>query len=137
MNGQPVATLKKAGPLQRTTTPITLTDAATGLEVKIPGNTKISELTLERGLTSDEEFIKWADLVYSSQDTHEKEGFKRDLILEVLNNRGQVVQRYFLNNCWVSEFATIPELDAEANAIAIERVKVVFEGYTRDPSLKV
>jgi len=72
MNERRVAALKKAGPLQRTTTPITVTDATTGLEVKMPGNTKISSLTLERGLTRDEEFITWADLVYSSKDTYEK-----------------------------------------------------------------
>ncbi len=127
MNGQPVAALKKVGTLQRTTTPITYTDATTGVEVKMPGNTKISSLTLERGLTRDEGFIEWADLVFSSKDPYEKEGFKRDLMLEVLNSQGHVEHRWLLEGCWPSEIKANPDLDSETNAIAIESLTIQFD----------
>jgi phage tail-like protein len=136
MDGKPVAGLKKVGELKRTTTVNKYRDH-TGVEVKQPGNTDISSILLERGVTQNKEFVDWADMVYSSKDTHEKPGFKRDLILELLNNKGQAVQRFTLINCWVSEFTTLPELDAEANAIAIERIKIELEGYIRDTALTV
>ena len=53
--------------------------------------------------------------------------------LEVLNEKGQVALRYFLHGCWVSEFTAVPQLDANANAIAVESIKIELEGWERDP----
>ena len=63
-------------------------------------------------------------------------GFRKELILEVLNEKGQVALRYLLHDCWVSEFATTPNLDANANAIAIEHIKIELEGWERDTQTK-
>ena len=51
-----------------------------------------------------------------------------------MNEKGQVALRYFLHGCWVSEFTAVPELDANANAIAIETIKIELEGWERDPA---
>jgi phage tail-like protein len=59
-------------------------------------------------------------------------GYKKDLTLEVMNEKGQVALRYFLFRCWVSEFQAMPDLDANANAIAIEHLKIELEGWQRD-----
>jgi phage tail-like protein len=58
--------------------------------------------------------------------------YKKDLTLEVMNERGQVAIRYFLYRCWVSEFTAMPDLDANANAVAIEHLKIELEGFLRD-----
>jgi phage tail-like protein len=58
--------------------------------------------------------------------------YKQDLSLEVLNERGQVALRYFLYDCWVSEFTALPDLDAGANAVAVESLTLQLEGWTRD-----
>ena len=50
----------------------------------------------------------------------------------MMNEKGHVVYRYFLYNCWVSEYTAIPELNANANAVSIEMLKIELEGWDRD-----
>ncbi|MND02972.1 T4-like virus tail tube protein gp19 [compost metagenome] len=50
-----------------------------------------------------------------------------------MNEKGHVALRYFLHGCWVSEFNAVPDLDANANAVAIETIKIELEGWERDP----
>jgi phage tail-like protein len=59
-------------------------------------------------------------------------GYKKDLTLEVMNEKGHVVLSYNLKNCWVSEYTAIPELDASANSIAIESIKFEIEGFLKN-----
>ena len=101
---------------------------------KSPGRSTFEAITLERGITYDHEFEKWANMVhnYNGDPTMDLAGYKKDLTLEVMNEKGQVALRYFLYRCWVSEFAAVPDLDANANAIAIEHIKVELEGWLRD-----
>jgi len=91
---------------------------------------------MERGITHDTEFEKWANLVhaYAGDAAMDLVNYKKDLTLEVLNERGQVALRYFLHGCWISEFTAVPELDASANAVAIESLRVEVEGWERDTS---
>jgi phage tail-like protein len=37
-----------------------------------------------------------------------------------------------LHGCWVSEYTALPDLDANANAVAIESMKLELEGWERD-----
>jgi phage tail-like protein len=60
--------------------------------------------------------------------------YKRELILEMMNEKGHVVHRYFLHKAWVSEYTALPDLDANANAVAIENLKLEIEGYEHDPN---
>ena len=93
---------------------------------------------MERGVTHDAEFERWANQVHSfaGDPTMDLVGYKKDLTLEVMNERGQVALRYFLFRCWVSEMTAVPDLDANANAIAIEHIKVEVEGWERDLAAK-
>ena len=45
------------------------------------------------------------------------------------------MHRYIVHRCWVSEFQALPDLDAGANAIAIEHIKLENEGWERDTTL--
>ncbi len=89
---------------------------------------------MERGVTHDLEFEKWANKVHNFEGdpTMDLVGYKKDLTLEVMNERGQVALRYFLFRCWVSEYTALPDLDANANATAIQSLKLELEGWTRD-----
>ena len=49
-----------------------------------------------------------------------------------MNEKNQVALRYFLRDCWVSEFTTLPDLDAGGNAVAIESIKTEMEYWERD-----
>jgi len=62
--------------------------------------------------------------------------FRRDLIIEVYNESGQKVIAYKVFRCWVSEYQALPEFDANANAVAIEHVKIENEGWIRDTDVK-
>ncbi len=37
--------------------------------------------------------------------------------------------------CWVSEYQALPDLDANANAVAIQHIKLENEGWERDTSV--
>ncbi|MEM6398643.1 MAG: phage tail protein [Cyanobacteria bacterium P01_D01_bin.116] len=136
-DGRYVAGVSKAGALNRTTEVVTHREGGDpSSSRKSPGRTEYGEISLERGVTHDTEFEKWANKVWnygsglgvevSLQD------FRKDIILEVYNEAGQLAIAYKIYRCWVSEFQALPELDANANAVAIQMIKLQNEGWERD-----
>jgi phage tail-like protein len=59
-----------------------------------------------------------------------RSGLRRDLTLELLNGAGQVAKTYAIHNAWVSEIQALPDLDANANTLAIQHLKLENEGVT-------
>ena len=57
-------------------------------------------------------------------------------LVEMMDEKGHVAYRYFLYDCWVSEYTAMPELNANANAISIESMKLELEGWDRDQDTK-
>jgi phage tail-like protein len=106
---------------------------------KMPGKTKFEAITLERGLTQDMAFHDWAGLVWNFGGALGAEvslaNFRKNLYLEFYNEAGQLVIAYQLFRCWVSEYQALPDLDANANAVAIEHIKIELEGFVRDTSV--
>ena len=134
-DGKAVLGISKVGSLKRTTEVVKhRSGGENSYDHKSPGRSSYDAITLERGITHDLEFEKWANKVHSFQGdpTMDLAGYKKDLVLEVMNEKGQVALRYHLFSCWVSEFAALPDLDANANAISIEHIKVELEGWQRD-----
>lgn len=136
-DGRYVAGISKLSSLRRTTEVITHReggDPSTGR--KSPGRINYEAITLERGVTHDPEFENWASKVW-----HQGAGlgaeislkdFRKDLILELYNEAGQLAIAYKVFRCWVSEYQALPELDANANAVAIQYLKLENEGWDRD-----
>jgi len=58
--------------------------------------------------------------------------FRKNVIIEVYNEAGQLAIAYKVFRCWVSDFQAMPDLDANANAIAIQSIKLENEGWERD-----
>jgi len=139
-DGRFVAGVTKIGALKRTTEPIThRVGGDPSTERKSPGQTKYEAITLERGVTHDLEFENWANKVWSfgaglGSEASLKD-FRKDIIIEVYNEAGQLALAYKVFRCWVSEFQAIPELDASANAIAIQTLKLENEGWERDTAV--
>jgi phage tail-like protein len=134
-DGKPVLGVSKAGSLKRTTEVVKHRNGGdNSYDHKSPGRSSYDAITLERGITHDLEFEKWANAVHNFQGDPAMDlaGYKKDLTLEVMNEKGQVALRYHLFRCWVSEFAALPDLDANANAVAIEHMKIELEGWQRD-----
>src|ERR1700730_8539298 len=136
-DGRYVAGISKVGGLKRTVTPVEHReggDPSTGR--KSPGRTKYEAITLERGVTHDLEFEKWANKVWDfgaglGVEVSLKD-FRKDVIVEIYNEAGQLAIAYNIFRCWVSEYQAVPDLDANANAVAIQHIKLENEGWERD-----
>ena len=136
---KPVMGVSKVSALKRTTELVKHRDGGdNSTDHKSPGRTSYDAITVERGLTHDPEFEAWANKVhpYSGDTAMDLAAYKKNLTLEMMNEKGHVVYRYFLFDCWVSEYTAIPDLDANANAVAIESLKIELEGWDRDKDTK-
>jgi len=136
-DGRYVAGVSKVTALKRTTEVVKHRDGAMmSTSLKSPVRTEYDAVTLERGVTHDTEFEKWANKVWNygaglGAETSLAD-FRKDILLEVYNEAGQLVITYKLYRCWVSEFQALPDLDANANAVAIQHLKLENEGWERD-----
>ena len=140
-DGPYVAGVSKISGLRRTTEVIQHREGGDpSSSRKSPGLTEFAPITLERGVTHDPEFEKWANKVWTLGAGRGAEvslkDFRKDIVLEVYNEAGQLVLAYKIYRCWISEYEILPDLDANANAIAIERIKLENEGWERDQSVK-
>ena len=136
-DGRYVAGVSKVGALKRSTEVVEHRNGGDPSTTrKSPGRSKFEAITLERGVTHDTEFEKWANKVWNFGAGLGKEtslqDFRKDLIIEVYNEAGQLVIAYKVYRCWVSEFQALSDLDANANAVAIQTLKLENEGWERD-----
>jgi phage tail-like protein len=139
LDGKAVMGISKVGALKRTTEVVKHRDGGdNSTDRKSPGRTSYEGISMERGITHDLEFERWANLVhsYSGDPAMDLVNYKKELTLEVMNEKGHVAKRYFLHRCWVSDFTAMPDLDANANAVAIESIKIELEGWERDVETK-
>ncbi len=136
-DGRYVAGISKVSALKRTTEVVEHRDGGDpSTSRKSPGRTKYEAITLERGVTHDIEFEQWANKVWNwgsnlGSETSLRD-FRKDIILEFYNEAGLLVISYKVYRCWVSEFQALPDLDANANAVAIQTIKLENEGWERD-----
>ncbi len=142
IDGRPVAGVSKVSGLTRTTQVVSFREGGDpSITHKSPGQTEYNAITLERGVTHDLDFEKWANKVWN-YDTASKPGqemslqdFRKDITIEFYNEAGQKVIAYNVYRCWVSEYTALPDLDASANAVAIQTIKLENEGWERDQSV--
>jgi phage tail-like protein len=136
-DGRYVAGLSKAGALNRKTEVVTHREGGDpSSSRKSPGRTEYEPVMLERGISHDTEFEKWANKVWNWGSGLGREvslqDFRKDVILELYNEAGQLAVAYKLYRCWVSEYEAMPELDANGNGVAIQKIKLENEGWERD-----
>ena len=139
-DGRYVAGVSKMSALKRTTEVVTHRHGGDpSSSRKSPGRTEFEAVTLERGVTHDIDFEQWANKVWNFGSGLGAEvslkDFSKDIILEVYNEAGQVALAYRIFRCWVSEYQSLPDLDANANAVAIQHLKLENEGWERDTSV--
>jgi phage tail-like protein len=136
-DGRYVAGVSKVSALKRTTEVVEHREGGDpSTSRKSPGRTKYDAITLERGVTNDVDFEQWANKVWNFGSGLGAEvslkDFRKDIIIEVYNEAGQLALAYKVFRCWVSEYQSLPDLDANANAVAIQHIKLENEGIERD-----
>jgi len=139
-DGKYIAGVSKVSGLKRTTEVVTHREGGDpSTSRKSPGRTEFEAITLERGVTYDHEFEAWANKVWQFGAALGGEvalaDFRKDIVLEFYNEAGQLALSYKIFRCWPSEYAALPDLDANANAVAIEHIKLENEGWERDISV--
>lgn len=139
-DGRYVAGISKVSVLKRTTEVVRHREGGDpSTSRKSPGRTEYDAISLERGVTHDLEFEKWASKVWQLNAALGSEvslaDFRKDVILEFYNEAGQLAIAYQVFRCWVSEYQALPDLDANANAVAIQHIKLENEGWQRDPAV--
>ena len=121
-DGRYVAGVSKVGALKRTTEVVKHREGGDpSSSRKSPGRT---------------EFEKWANKVWNFGSGLGAEvslkDFRKDVILDVYNEAGQLAISYKIFRAWVSEFQALSDLDANANAVSIQHIKLENEGWERD-----
>jgi len=136
-NTTPVAGISKISALKRTTEVVKHREGGDpSSSRKSPGRTEYEAITLERGVTHDPEFEKWATKVWNfgaglGSEVSLKD-FRKDILIELYNEAGQLAIRYKVYRCWVSDFQAQADLDGNANAVLIQSIKLENEGWERD-----
>jgi phage tail-like protein len=139
-DGRYVAGISKVSTLKRTIEVVKHREGGDpNTERKSPGRTMYEAISLDRGVTHDLEFERWANKVFDlgnglGQEVSLKD-FRKDIIIEVYNEAGQLAIAYNVFRCWVSEYQALPDLDANANAVAIQHIKLENEGWKRDEAV--
>ncbi len=136
-DGRYVAGVSKVGALNRSTEVVEHREGGDPSSArKSPGQTSYEPISLERGVTHDTEFERWANKVWNfgagAGSEVSLKDFRKDIIIDVFNEAGQKVLSYKVYRCWVSEYQALPELDASGNAVAIQTLTLQNEGWERD-----
>ncbi len=139
IDGKVVVGMRKMGALKKTTEAVKWRSAGDPSHERVlPGGTSYEPITLEQGLTHDPVFEKWANLVNNidGDGAVSLKNFRKDIIVNVLNLQGTVAISYKVFRCWVSEYQSLPELDAGTmNAVGIQTITLQHEGWQRDESV--
>jgi phage tail-like protein len=139
-DGVPVAAVSKVSALKRSTEPVVHRVGGDPSTSRLsPSTWKFEPITLERGVTHDPGFEAWANLCFSTDGdaAMSLKNFRKTLTIDLLNEQGAVALSYIVFRCWVSEYQALPELDANANAVAIQMMVLQNEGWVRDLSVPV
>lgn len=139
-DGQYVAGVSKVSGLKRTTEVVKHREGGDpSTSRKSPGRNEFDPITLERGVTNDTNFELWAGKVWQINAGLGAEvslkDFRKDIIIELYNEAGQLAMAWKVYRCWPSEYLALPDLDANANAVAIQHLKLENEGWERDISV--
>jgi phage tail-like protein len=133
-----VAGLAKCSALKKTTEMVEWREAGDPSTThKLPGKTKYDPITLTTGVSHDTTLEDWANLVNNFQGdaAMSLKNFRKNIVIDVFNEADQKVLSYFVYRCWVSEFQSLPDLDASANAVMIQTIKLENEGWERDKAV--
>jgi phage tail-like protein len=137
-DGRYIAGISKVSQLSRTTEVVTHREGGEPSTVrKSPGPTIFKPIVLERGRTHDTAFEKWANKVWNFGSSLGAEvslaDFRKDILIELLNEAGQLVMLFKAYRCWPSGYVALSEMNANGGmSVATESITLQCEGWERD-----
>jgi phage tail-like protein len=139
-DGKYVAGVSRISALRRTTEVVEHREGGDpSSSRRSPGRTRYEAITLERGVTHDPEFERWANKVWkfgSGGAEVSLKNFRKDVLIELYNEAGQLVKAFKVYRCWPSEYQALPDLSADdPAAVAIELLRLEHEGWERDEAV--
>lgn len=137
-DGKNIPAITRVSPLTRLTEVVKYRSGGDSSNFRLsPGSTNYEPITLERGLSNDNAFEDWANMVFDLQGDAgvSLKNYKKDIVIQLLNLQGMLVMAFIVHRCWVSEYQSLPELDANGKSIAIERIVLQHEGWERDTAI--
>jgi len=138
-DGKYIAAISKISALKRTTESVKYREGGDRSMFRLsPGITTYEPITLERGITHDKDFEEWANLVFNTSGDAgvSLKNYKKDITIDLFNLQGTIVMSYRVYRCWVSEYQSMPELDANGSCTAFEKIVLQHEGWERDQDIK-
>lgn len=130
-SASPVAGLSKMSALKLSTELVEWREAGDPARThKLPSFTKYEPVTIERGLSENREFIEWVTSVVNPTGLSAAAlpTYRRNVTIELHDLDGKPVMRFGLKRAWPSEFQASSDLDANANAIVIQTLRLEHEG---------
>lgn len=138
LEGRLVPGVSRVSTLRRQTTPVLHRDGGFSSHFHAgPGITRFDPITLERGVAHDTIFEDWANQAFSPLGDAgiSLRDFRKDLRIDLLNEQGTIALSYMVFRAWVSAYQALPDLDANANQVAIESIELQHEGWERDTAV--
>lgn len=136
LDGKYIAGISKISGLKRSTDPVVHREGSDPSISRLsPGIWRFEPVTLERGITHDTAFEDWANLSFQTSSPMSLKNFRKNIVIELLNEQGVVVKAFKVYRCWVSEYQVLPILEANAASVAIETITLENEGWERDTSV--
>ena len=136
-DGRYVAAVSRVSALRRATEVVEHREGGEpSLARRSPGRTSYAPITLERGRTHDTAFEQWANKVWNLGAGAGAEvslaDFRKDVLLELRNEAGQLALAFRIFRCWPSEYVALGPLDADDGLLAFESLTLEHEGWERD-----
>ena len=104
--------------------------------LRSPGVTYYEPIVLTRRRTHDSDFEKWVNKVYNWQGGTGTEvslkDFRKDIIIDIFNNKGQKTMSFMVFQCWPSEYSALDPLTVTQNDDGLEILTLEHEGFMRD-----
>lgn len=86
---------------------------------KLPGKAKFGEVTMERGMFSDNSMLEQLKVIQNPE-------FRTTIIIQLMDRFGNVQRTWKLAEAWISKWEG-SDLDATSDDVAIETITVQYE----------
>ncbi len=99
--------------------------------LKLPGQSKFEDVTLERGMTEDTDFLDWINEIFDLDRAKgaqgENENFRRTVVVYLKDKSGARVRKWTVINAWPRD-RKVSGLDAKSSEIMLTTLVLANEG---------